>query len=44
MFQFIFPLPRGQGYEFILSQFTENEIHYTPLISYQVKIISNFTI
>ncbi|XKL65731.1 hypothetical protein PGB90_009151 [Kerria lacca] len=33
---FLLPLPRNQGYEFIMLQFTENEIHFTPLISYQM--------
>lgn len=32
---FLLPLPRKQGYEFILLQFSENEVHFTPLISYQ---------
>jgi len=33
---FIFPLPRDQGYEFIMHQFAGNTIHFTPLLSYQV--------
>lgn len=32
---FLLPLPRKQGFEFILLQFSENEVHFTPLISYQ---------
>lgn len=32
---FLLPLPRKQGFEFILLQFSENEAHFTPLISYQ---------
>lgn len=33
---FIFPLPRSQGYEFILLQFAHNTVHFTPLLCYQV--------
>lgn len=33
---FLFPLPRSQGYEFIMCQFQNNSIHFTPLICYQV--------
>lgn len=33
---FIFPLPRDQGYEFIMHQFSGNTVHFTPLLSYQV--------
>jgi len=32
---FLLPLPRDQGYEFIMLQFNGNEVHFTPLISYQ---------
>jgi len=32
---FVLPLPRDQGYEFIMCQFSGNEVHFTPLISYQ---------
>lgn len=32
---FVLPLPRDQGYEFIVCQFAGNEVHFTPLISYQ---------
>ena len=39
VFQFLVALPRNQGYEFIMLQFNGNEVHFTPLISYQV---SNF--
>lgn len=33
---FILPLPRTQGYEFIMLQFAANTIHFTTLLSYQV--------
>lgn len=33
---FILPIPRSQGYEFIMLQFFANTIHFTPLINYQV--------
>lgn len=33
---FILPLPRTQGFEFYLLQFSNNTIHFTPLICYQV--------
>ncbi|RZC34635.1 ATP11 domain containing protein [Asbolus verrucosus] len=33
---FLFPLPRSQGYEFIMSQFEKNCVHFTPLLYYQV--------
>lgn len=32
---FILPLPREQGYEFIVSQFSGLEVHMTPLLWYQ---------
>lgn len=32
---FLLPLPRNQGYEFILCQFYGHEVHFTPLIAYQ---------
>ncbi|CAL4091523.1 unnamed protein product, partial [Meganyctiphanes norvegica] len=32
---FLFPIPRDQGYEFIVSQFAGHEIHFTPLINFQ---------
>lgn len=32
---FLLALPRSEGYEFIVCQFSNNEIHFTPLISYQ---------
>lgn len=34
---FIFPLPRDQGYEFIMHQFAGNSVHFTTLLSYQVR-------
>jgi ATP synthase F1 complex assembly factor 1 len=33
--QFLFPLPRKNGYEFVLMQFSNNEAHFTTLINYQ---------
>lgn len=36
---FIFPLPRSQGFEFIMSEFKNNTVHFTPLICYQVIIL-----
>ncbi|XP_063707308.1 ATP synthase mitochondrial F1 complex assembly factor 1 [Culicoides brevitarsis] len=33
---FVFPIPRNQGYEFMMFQFAENTIHFTPLLCYQV--------
>lgn len=33
---FIFPIPRSQGFEFIMFQFSANTIHFTPLLCYQV--------
>lgn len=35
---FLFPLPRSQGYEFMVCQFLRNTVHFTPLICYQVKV------
>lgn len=32
---FIFPIPRSQGYEFIMLQFAANTVHFTPLLCYQ---------
>eukprot|EP00088_Acartia_fossae_P039398 TRINITY_DN41007_c0_g1_i1.p1 TRINITY_DN41007_c0_g1~~TRINITY_DN41007_c0_g1_i1.p1 ORF type:complete len:170 (-),score=39.90 TRINITY_DN41007_c0_g1_i1:239-748(-) len=32
---FLFPLPRKNGYEFIMVQFQGNEAHFTTLINYQ---------
>ncbi|XP_046405393.1 ATP synthase mitochondrial F1 complex assembly factor 1 [Ischnura elegans] len=32
---FVLPLPRSQGYEFMMFQFNNNEIHFTSLINYQ---------
>jgi ATP synthase mitochondrial F1 complex assembly factor 1 len=34
---FIFPVPRSQGYEFIMFQFSANTVHFTPLLCYQVR-------
>lgn len=33
---FLFPLPRSQGFEFIMCQFSENTVHFTPLLYYQI--------
>jgi len=33
---FLFPLPRSQGYEFIMCQFESNSVHFTPLLYFQV--------
>ncbi|CAH1261284.1 unnamed protein product [Diabrotica balteata] len=33
---FLFALPRSQGYEFIMCQFAQNTVHFTPLLYYQV--------
>ncbi|CAK1578898.1 unnamed protein product [Parnassius mnemosyne] len=33
---FIFPLPRSQGYEFIMSQCYGHTVHFTPLLAFQV--------
>lgn len=33
---FVFPLPRSQGYEFILSQVCGHTVHFTPLLAFQV--------
>jgi len=32
---FLFPIPRKNGYEFVMVQFINNEAHFTTLISYQ---------
>ncbi|KAG0730097.1 ATP synthase mitochondrial F1 complex assembly factor 1 [Chionoecetes opilio] len=32
---FVFPLPRDNGYEFIVVQFAGHEVHFTPLVNYQ---------
>ncbi|KAI8508934.1 ATP synthase mitochondrial F1 complex assembly factor 1 [Branchiostoma belcheri] len=32
---FLLPMPREQGYEFFLLQFSGHECHFTPLISFQ---------
>ncbi|KAL1491945.1 hypothetical protein ABEB36_012461 [Hypothenemus hampei] len=33
---FLLPLPRSQGYEFIMCQFESNSVHFTPLLFFQV--------
>lgn len=35
---FLFPIPRSEGYEFIMCQFHCNTVHFTPLLHYQVQI------
>ncbi|XP_070562850.1 ATP synthase mitochondrial F1 complex assembly factor 1-like [Ptychodera flava] len=32
---FLYPLPRDQGYEFVIGQFDEHNCHFTSLINYQ---------
>lgn len=34
---FLFPLPRSQGYEFVMCQNYGHTVHFTPLLAYQVK-------
>ncbi len=34
-FQFLFPLPRKEGYEFVVVQFAGKEAHFTTLINFQ---------
>lgn len=36
---FLFPLPRDQGYEFIMCQSFGHTVHFTPLLAYQVNVI-----
>ncbi|EDW16188.2 ATP synthase mitochondrial F1 complex assembly factor 1 [Drosophila mojavensis] len=33
---FLLPLPRSEGFEFIMLQFAANSVHFTPLLAYQV--------
>ncbi|CAK1543718.1 unnamed protein product [Leptosia nina] len=33
---FLFPLPRSQGFEFIMCQSYGHSVHFTPLLAYQV--------
>lgn len=33
---FLFPLPRSQGYEFIMCQAADNTVHFTTLLCFQV--------
>ncbi|XP_037954715.1 ATP synthase mitochondrial F1 complex assembly factor 1-like isoform X1 [Teleopsis dalmanni] len=33
---FLLPLPRSEGFEFIMLQFAANAVHLTPLLAYQV--------
>lgn len=33
---FLLPLPRSEGFEFIMLQFASNTVHMTPLLAYQV--------
>lgn len=39
---FLFPLPREQGYEFIMCQNSGHTVHFTPLLAYQVGILKYF--
>lgn len=41
---FILPLPRSQGFEFMLLQYAANCIHFTPLLCYQVIFFLNYFI
>ncbi|XP_033737749.1 ATP synthase mitochondrial F1 complex assembly factor 1-like [Pecten maximus] len=34
---FVYPLPRQDGFEFILSQFSGKDVYFTPLIMYQTQ-------
>ncbi|XP_017849090.1 ATP synthase mitochondrial F1 complex assembly factor 1 [Drosophila busckii] len=33
---FLLPLPRSEGFEFFMLQFSANTVHFTPLLAYQV--------
>ena len=35
---FLFPLPRDQGYEFVMVQFQGKEAHFSTLINFQVRM------
>lgn len=35
---FLIPLPRSEGYEFIMCQNFGNTVHFTPLLAYQVSL------
>lgn len=37
---FLLPLPRSEGFEFIMLQFAANAVHFTPLLAYQVGVAS----
>uniref|UniRef100_A0A171AZ02 Atp synthase mitochondrial f1 complex assembly factor 1 n=1 Tax=Triatoma infestans TaxID=30076 RepID=A0A171AZ02_TRIIF len=32
---FVFPLPRGDGYEFFLFQYVDSELHFTPMVQFK---------
>ena len=38
IFQFIYPLPREQGYEFMYAEFKDHKCYFTSLLHYQVGI------
>lgn len=38
---FLFPLPRSQGYEFIMCQSFGHSVHFTPLLAFQVLQLSS---
>ena len=38
VFQFIYPLPREQGYEFMYAEFKDHKCYFTSLLHYQVRI------
>lgn len=36
---FLFPLPRSEGYEFVMCQCHGHTVHFTPLLAFQVSIL-----
>ena len=39
VFQFMYPLPREQGYKFMYAEFKDHKCYFTSLLHYQVRII-----
>ena len=39
IFQFIYPLPGEQGYEFMYAEFKDHKCYFTSLLHYQVRIM-----
>lgn len=39
LFQFLYALPRQEGYEFFVGQWSKHELHFTSLINIQVRNI-----